>query len=312
MTQSGAAGRLEGLFDSILSPLKVLMQMGLVKYGRLTNGGDVLFASHPATRHPQVRVRAVCYTSDKTDDTYRDFKTFEGPLLQVLEQTYTFIQRNTPSRSHFRANQLTREEKSLYPPEAIREGLVNAFAHRDYADFRGGIVINIYPNRLEIWNSGNLPEGITVASLAKGHISILRNPDIAHVLYLRGLMEKLGRGSVMIRKACKAYKLPMPVWSVDAQGVTLTYPAPEVTIEVTTEVTTEVMAVVSALVGAMSRNELQEKLGLKNAEHFRKHYLMPALNSGYVEMTVPDKPNSRLQAYRLSATGRALQKRSKS
>ena len=307
MTMSVAAPRLEGLLDSVGSPLKVLEQLGMIKYGRLTNGGDVLFASHPAQRHPQVRVRAVCYTSDKSDDTYRDFKTFEGPLVQVLKQADAFIQRNTPSRSHFPKNKLAREEQSLYPPEAIREGLVNAFAHRDYADFRGGIVINIYPNRLEIWNSGNFPEGITAASLAKGHISILRNPDIAHVLYLRGMMEKLGRGSVMIRKACKAYKLPMPFWSASAQGVTLTYPAPEVT----PEVTPEVMKVIAVLVGTMARRDLQEKLGLKDAESFRKRYLLPALNSGLVEMTMPDKPNSRLQAYRLSAAGRSLQKRSK-
>ena len=311
MTMNAAASRLEGLFDSVGSPLNALTQLGMIKYGRLTNGGDVLFAGHPAKRHPQVRVRAVCYTSDKSDDTYRDFKTFEGPLVQVLEQTFTFIQRNTRSRSHFPKNKLAREEQSLYPPEAIREGLVNAFAHRDYADFRGGIAINIYPNRLEIWNSGNFPEGITAASLAKGHLSILRNPDIAHVLYLRGLMEKLGRGSVMIRKACKAYKLPMPVWSADVQGVTLTYPAPEVTPEVAPEVAPEVEAVVSVLEGEMTRSELQEKLGIKDAEDIRSRYLKPALNSGLVEMTKPDTPKSRLQAYRLSAAGRALQKLSK-
>ena len=305
--------RLEGLHESVGNPFKALERVGLIKYGRLTNGGDVLFASHPARRHPQVRVRAVCYTSDKSDDTYRDFKTFDGPLIQVLEQSFTFIQRNTPSSSHFRRGKMVREEQSLYPPEAIREGLVNAFAHRDYADFRGGIAINIYPRRLEIWNSGDFPEGINAESLARGHISILRNPDIAHVLYLRGMMEKLGRGSVMIRKACEDQGLPMPVWRADAQGVTLTYSAAEVatevSMEVATEVSTEVMTVVSVLVDAMSRSALQEKLGLKNAEHFRKRYLLPALNSGYVEMTVPDKPNSRLQTYRLTAAGRALQKR---
>lgn len=312
ITMSVADGRLKGLFES---PLKVLGQLGLVKYGRLTNGGDVLFASNPAARHPQARVRAVCYSNDKSDDTYRDFKNFEGPLMQVLEQTYAFIERNTPSRSHFRMKQLAREEQSLYPPEAIREGLVNAFAHRDYADFRGGIVINIYPNRLEIWNSGSFPAGITPEVLAHGHLSILRNPDIAHVLYLRGLMEKLGRGSVMIRKTCEEQGLPMPVWRADAQGVTLTYPATEVTTEVTTEVNTgvntEVLAVVMVLVGTMSRRKLQEKIGLKNDENFRKRYLLPALISGLVVMTMPNKPNSRLQAYRLTTAGLTLQKRSK-
>lgn len=59
---------------------------------------------------------------------------------------------------------------------------MNAFAHRDYADYKGGIAVHIYPRRLEIWNSGSLPAGVTLEKLARGHISVLRNPDIAHVL----------------------------------------------------------------------------------------------------------------------------------
>jgi ATP-dependent DNA helicase RecG len=62
----------------------------------------------------------------------------------------------------------------------------------------------------------------------------------------------------------------------------------------------------------MLRRELQEKLDLKDNEHFRKHYLLPALNGGFVEMTMPDKPKSSSQAYRLTETGLALQKRSES
>jgi ATP-dependent DNA helicase RecG len=58
--------------------------------------------------------------------------------------------------------------------------------------------------------------------------------------------------------------------------------------------------------GEVSRQSLQRALGLKDAEHFRKHYLVPTLAAGLIEMTLPDKPNSRLQKYRLTAKGRAL------
>jgi ATP-dependent DNA helicase RecG len=51
---------------------------------------------------------------------------------------------------------------------------------------------------------------------------VLRNPNLAHVLYLRGLMETIGRGSVMIRKACDERGLPPPKWSEDERGVTFT------------------------------------------------------------------------------------------
>ena len=86
------------LAEGTRGPVEVLERLGLVSHGRLTNAGDVLFARHPATRHPQVRVQAVCYTGDKTDDAYRDLKMLEGPLVPVLSQTYAFIQRNTASR----------------------------------------------------------------------------------------------------------------------------------------------------------------------------------------------------------------------
>ena len=207
----------------------VLQDISVARYGRLTNAGDVLFTTAPDTRHPQVRVRAVCFTSDKTDNTYRDMKALSGPLMRVLEEAYTFIVRNTATVSKFSKGRLDRQDEPLYPSDAIREGLVNAFAHRDYADYKGGVTIQVYPKRLEIWNSGSLPEGITPETLAKGHLSVLRNPDIAHVLYLRGTMEKIGRGSLLILKTCRDIGLPEPTWTSDELGVTLTFRAGNMT-----------------------------------------------------------------------------------
>ena len=51
----------------------------------------------------------------------------------------------------------------------------------------------------------------------------------------------------------------------------------------------------------MTRQQLQTALELKNAEHFRKVYLQPALAAGLIEMTIPDKPRSSRQKYRLAA-----------
>jgi hypothetical protein len=76
----------------------------------------------------------------------------------------------------------------------------------------------------------------------------------------------------------------------------------------TTEVTTEVKRLMNVIAGDHSRKELQEMLRLKNAEHFRKAYLLPAIDDGLVEMTLPGKPKSRLQRYRLTENGLAVQK----
>ena len=84
--------------------------------------------------------------------------------------------------------------------------------------------------------------------------------------------------------------------------------AMEATTEVTTEVTAEVKRLLNVITGDHSRAELQKMLRLKNVEHFRKAYLLPAINAGLVEMTRPEKPKSRLQKYRLTAIGLTLQK----
>ncbi|WP_323815204.1 Fic family protein [Cellvibrio sp. NN19] len=54
----------------------------------------------------------------------------------------------------------------------------------------------------------------------------------------------------------------------------------------------------------MSRDELQTALGLQDRKSFSERYLKPALNAGFIEMTIPEKPNSRLQKYRLTGISR--------
>ncbi len=83
---------------------------------------------------------------------------------------------------------------------------------------------------------------------------------------------------------------------------------PEVTPEVTGEVTPEVR-LLRAVSGEMTRQHLQELLDLKNDEHFRKSYLLPALQAGLIEMTIPDKPRSSKQRYRLTPAGSEYLKR---
>ncbi len=66
------------------------------------------------------------------------------------------------------------------------------------------------------------------------------------------------------------------------------------------------MQIIAPLDGEMSRRDLQEHLGLRNAEHFRKVYLQPAIREGLVDMTLPARPRSSKQRYRLTRRGRIL------
>lgn len=89
-------------------------------------------------------------------------------------------------------------------------------------------------------------------------------------------------------------------------GITL-----QVTLQVTPQVTPQVAAVLDAAQQPRSREELQRILALKDRMHFQKTYIEPLLTARWLEMTIPDKPRSRLQRYRTTtASLAALQTRS--
>lgn len=79
------------------------------------------------------------------------------------------------------------------------------------------------------------------------------------------------------------------------------------TLQVDQQVTPQVEMMLKVLAESeepLARNELQGRLSLKDRESFRERYLKPALDLGLIEMTIPSKPNSRLQQYRLTDQGR--------
>ncbi len=82
--------------------------------------------------------------------------------------------------------------------------------------------MSAYPDRIQIWNSGQLPKALTVGDLKRPHPSLPVNPDISHVLYLVNLMERVGRGTQMILQASKTLGAPTPIWKSEPSGVTLT------------------------------------------------------------------------------------------
>jgi len=84
------------------------------------------------------------------------------------------------------------------------------------------VTVGMYPRRIEIWSFGGLPQGLTISSLKTSDRSLPVNPDIAQVVFLRGLVELLGRGTRKIVEECRSLGLPEPIWREQAGGVTLT------------------------------------------------------------------------------------------
>jgi ATP-dependent DNA helicase RecG len=94
----------------------------------------------------------------------------------------------------------------------MREGILNAIVHRDYNAINGFLQISVFPDRTEISNYGGLPDGVTLKDLKTEHHSILRNPDIAQMAFVRKYVELLGSGTLRMIRDCRQNKFPVPVW----------------------------------------------------------------------------------------------------
>jgi len=82
--------------------------------------------------------------------------------------------------------------------------------------------------------------------------------------------------------------------------------ARQVTGQVTGQVTEPIQRLLGVMVAEHSRSELQHLLALRHRDNFIAAYVQPALDGGWIEMTIPQKPTSRLQKYRLTPAGQAL------
>jgi ATP-dependent DNA helicase RecG len=174
-------------------------------------------------RHPQTRIRAVCYETDRAGERFIDDQLLEGPALKTYEDGMAFFRRHISIENKFKPGVSKRETKPTYPFNSLREGLINAIVHRDYESYAGSISLSVYPNRIEIWNFGKLPNGLTTHKLEQvQHESILINPDLANVFYMNQLMERVGRGTYNIVQECKLFGMRPPKWESSESGLRLT------------------------------------------------------------------------------------------
>ncbi|MEO6348858.1 MAG: Fic family protein [Aquaticitalea sp.] len=129
-------------------------------------------------------------------------------------------------------------------------------------------------------------------------------------------MERLGTGTIDMNRLSVASNLHEPefITNEEFKGVLWRPATGQVTDQVDDQVddrgsSGEVERVVLVLEGEMKRTEIQGVLELKHEDHFRDNYLIPAMEAGLVEMTIPGKPNSSRQQYRLTSKGQALKQK---
>jgi len=210
-------------FDKPSNAISVLNDLSLHSAEQFTNAAVVLFGKIPSRVFPQSAVRLTVYKKSKTDSEYLFDKSFEGNLFSTLREIIKVIESRVDVVSEFSHGEWQRQDKPVYPLWSLREGILNALVHRDMSIASGGMSIAIYPDRIKVWNSGSLPVGWKIDYLKGDHPSLPPNPDIAQVCFLRGLIEKLGRGTQLIAEQFEEAGLEVPKWTSGTNGVELVF-----------------------------------------------------------------------------------------
>lgn len=174
--------------------IPMLNGLQLIKDGHILHAAVVLFgrSDRMFATYPQCGVRMARFRgTDKTE--FVDNRQFYGNAFEIFQHAQQFFIEHLPIAG--RIEGFYRIDTPKYPPDAFREALVNAICHRDYSIAGGAIDLAIYDDRLEIVSTGGLHFGLTVDQLKGDHQSRPWNPLVAQAFYLRGIIEKWGRGT---------------------------------------------------------------------------------------------------------------------
>ncbi|MBN1669088.1 MAG: hypothetical protein JW862_18485 [Anaerolineales bacterium] len=170
-----------------------------------TYAGLLLFSSHPQQWLPSATILAARFPGISISDQFVK-QEIRGPLPDQLRQAETFVRDHL--RSTVRLVGLRRQETPEYPPEVVRELLVNAVAHRDYNQQGDGIHLHIFADRLEVHSPGGLPGPVNLSNLLEARFS--RNAVVAQLLSDLGFVERLGYGLNRVVTVLRQQNLPQP------------------------------------------------------------------------------------------------------
>jgi len=287
------------------------------------NVGLLFFHPEPHRFFPATQIDVVWFPDGAGGDKFTE-KIFRGPLPRMVREALDYIRRNYLNETVIKhADRAEATRVTNFPYDAIEEAVVNAVYHRGY-DVREPIEVRISPDDLVVLSYPGPDRSVRLDQLRAGRAMPrrYRNRRIGEFLKELDLTEGRATGIPKILRAMQANGSPPAVFEFDEDHSYFSVSLPvhpeawaataEVTMEVTMEVTVEVERLLNHFEGEQSRRALRDAVGLKNDDHFRRAYLVPALASGWIERTLPDKPNSRMQKYRLTEKGRAwLQTRQK-
>ena len=247
------------------------------------------------------------------------YQVYRGTLFELVDQALDFVLSKINRIVGTRAAGPSAPVEYELPRDVVAEAIVNAVAHRDYAS-NASVQVMLFTDRLEVWNPGELPSALTLEDLRRPHASIPRNPLIAESLFLGHYAEKAGTGILDMIARCREEGLPTPEFHQSSGQFVQTVRRPialanlahveahEAHVEATPETHATLTAIERVIMEACaitprSTPELLSALGHGSRTGGYKKAVARLLSVGFLELTVPDRPRSRNQRYRLTPAG---------
>jgi len=197
---------------------KIFSNLRLYKEDTLKRSALVLFGKDP--RNYIINAFVKIGKFGKSDSELLFQEVIEANAFQLADKTIEILEKKYFKKT-ISYEGINRVETSEYPHKAVRECLLNAIIHRNY--FGPPTQISIYDDRFMVWNSGKLPEELSIEDLRIKHASYPRNSIIADVFFKAGLIETWGRGTIKIIEECQKVGLPEPKFEIMSGGIAVTF-----------------------------------------------------------------------------------------
>ncbi len=194
------------------SPETLFRHLRLMDGDRLTNAAMLLFGKDPRKVCLSSMVKCVFCAGREYRRPFVQ-QVYEGTLFNQIDQAWLFVLSHIDREVGFVGDTVEAKQSYDLPKDAVREAIVNAVAHRDYFS-KASVEVRLFSDRLEVWNPGEMPEGLPLSWLYSEHPSLPYNSLLADPLYLARYIERAGTGIDVIVDGCRELDLAPPKFEV--------------------------------------------------------------------------------------------------
>jgi predicted HTH transcriptional regulator len=187
----------------------IFTHLNLLKSGKPTNAAILLFGKRPERFFLQAEVKCLHLHGTEMEKPFESYHIFKGSLFDQIDSALGFVLDRLRRPVIPEPGRAATSRPYEIPEFVIREAIVNAVAHRDY-NSSASVQVNVFIDRIEIWNPGRLPSQLTIELLKKPHPSFPQNPLLCEPFYLSGYIERAGSGTLEMIKQCRNRGLPEP------------------------------------------------------------------------------------------------------